>query len=94
MTRKKSMKKKSKKTKISSTEFDQRFEDGKSILEFLDLDTAVRRVNVDFPAWTIEALDVESKRLGVSRQALIKTWVADRIDQLAKTRTLHPRPPF
>jgi hypothetical protein len=37
------------------------------------------RVNVDFPAWVVAALDREAKRLGVTRQALIKLWIADRL---------------
>ncbi len=39
------------------------------------------RVNVDFPAWTVAALDKEAKRLGVTRQALIKFWIAEKLDK-------------
>ena len=68
------------KMKISSAELDERFDSGESIMEFADLDTAVFRVNVDFPAWTVEALDKEATRLGISRQALIKVWITERLD--------------
>jgi hypothetical protein len=38
-----------------------------------------KRVNVDFPAWMVSGLDRQAKRLGVTRQALIKMWIADRL---------------
>jgi hypothetical protein len=40
-----------------------------------------RRVNVDFPAWMIESLDREAKRLGVTRQSIIKVWIAERLEK-------------
>lgn len=36
-----------------------------------------RRVNVDFPAWMVDALDREAAHLGVTRQSLIKGWLAN-----------------
>jgi len=77
---------KSKKRSISTEHFDAKFDRGESIVEHLDLDQAIRRVNVDFPNWTVAALDRESRRLGVTRQALIKMWVADRLDNLERQR--------
>ncbi|MDA0311972.1 MAG: CopG family transcriptional regulator [Gemmatimonadetes bacterium] len=41
-----------------------------------------RRVNVDLPSWVVDALDVEAKRIGVSRQAVIKIWIAERLERL------------
>lgn len=67
-----------KKVKITAKEFDRRFEAGEDISEFVDWKSArrpgreVQRVNVDFPAWMVTAMDEEATRLGVSRQALIK----------------------
>ena len=43
----------------------------------------VRRVNVDFPAWVAEALDREARRPGVTRQALVKLWIAERLERAA-----------
>jgi hypothetical protein len=40
-----------------------------------------RRVNVDFPAWMIAELDREATRLGVTRQSLIKVWIAEKLDR-------------
>ena len=73
---------------MNSSEFDRRFEEGESILEALDLEAArrprleARRVNVDFPAWMIAQLDREATRLGVTRQSLIKVWIAEKLDHI------------
>lgn len=40
-----------------------------------------KRVNVDFPAWVVNGLDTEARRLGVSREALIKIWIAERLEK-------------
>jgi hypothetical protein len=40
-----------------------------------------KRVNVDFPSWMIESLDREAGRLGVTRQSIIKVWLAERLAQ-------------
>ena len=72
---------------MKATEFDAKFDQGEDITEFLDLSQAKRpgleqkRVNVDFPTWMIEALDREAKRLGVTRQSIIKVWLAERLEQ-------------
>lgn len=36
-------------------------------------------MNVDFPAWMIDQLDAEAERLGVTRQSIIKVWLAERL---------------
>ena len=70
---------------ISAEEFDRRFDDGEDVSEYLDLSRACRpnlqpkRVNVDFPTWVVNGLDREAQRLGVTRQALIKVWIAERL---------------
>ena len=40
-----------------------------------------RRVNVDFPAWMVESLDQEARRLGVTRQSILKVWIAERLEK-------------
>lgn len=76
---------------ITVEEFDRLFDEGSDeIDEFLDWDNAQRpglvpkRVNVDFPAWMVQALDVEASRRGITRQALIKMWLADKLDEYAR----------
>jgi hypothetical protein len=67
--------------------FDHKFDSGEKIVGQLDLSKARRvatdakRVNVDFPAWMVASLDREARRLGVTRQSLIKLWLADRLGQ-------------
>ncbi|MUL39317.1 type II toxin-antitoxin system BrnA family antitoxin [Gloeocapsopsis dulcis] len=71
---------------MKASEFDEKFDSGEDITEFLDLSRASRpghllkRVNVDFPAWMIDALDREAQRLGVTRQSIIKMWLAERLE--------------
>ena len=74
---------------MKATEFDKKFDAGKSIVDSLDLSNAKRtrmdqkRVNVDFPIWMIESLDNEASRVGVTRQSIIKIWLAERLEILA-----------
>ena len=74
---------------ISAEEFDRMFDDGEDISDYVDWSNATRpgraikRVNVDFPDAMVRRLDKEAARRGVTRQALIKMWLADRLDQAA-----------
>lgn len=69
--------------------FDRKFESGVDIVADLDLGRASRprlaqkRVNVDFPSWMVDRLDREAKRLGVTRQSVIKVWLSERLEQAA-----------
>jgi hypothetical protein len=71
---------------MKAKKFDSEFDSGKDITEALDLSKARRplqeqkRVNVDFPIWMIESLDKEAGRLGVTRQSIIKVWLAERLE--------------
>ncbi len=73
---------------MKAKSLDKKFDEDKSdIVEELDLSTikrpnqAQKRVNVDFPTWMIESLDKEASRLGVTRQSIIKVWLAERLEQ-------------
>ena len=75
---------------------DKKFDDGKDISEYFDLSTAIRlkdmkklktqtkKVNVDFPEWVVESLDKEAKKIGVTRQSIIKVWIAERLKEEAE----------
>jgi predicted DNA binding CopG/RHH family protein len=39
----------------------------------------VKRVNVDFPEHMLAMLDREAELRGINRQALIKTWLYERL---------------
>ena len=72
---------------MNSSDLNQGFDDGESIIELLDVSAATRqrhaqkRVNVDFSIWMVEQLDQEANRLGVTRQSIIKVWLAERLEQ-------------
>lgn len=73
---------------MKAKDFDEKFDSGEEdILNELDLSSAKRsnqqqkRVNVDFPIWMIDSLDKEATRLGVTRQSIIKVWLAERLEQ-------------
>ena len=73
---------------MKTSDFDKKFNDGEDISQFLDLKNSSRpsleqkRVNVDFPAWMVIEIDKEANRVGVTRQSLIKMWLADRLEHL------------
>jgi hypothetical protein len=70
---------------MKAKEFDKRFDAGEDVSANLDLARSrrpgeeQRRVNVDFPEWMIDSLDREARRLGVTRQSVIKMWIAERL---------------
>lgn len=72
---------------MKANKLDRDFDQGKDISGALDLSKArrpkqeQRRVNVDFPTWMIEMLDKEARRLGVTRQSIIKVWLAERLER-------------
>ncbi len=72
---------------MKAKEFDRRFDNGEDITDMLDLSKAKRpnlktkRVNVDFPIWMLESLDREAKRLGITRQSIIKVWIGKMLEK-------------
>ena len=74
--------------------FDRKFDEGNDVTEVLDLSKARRplqaqkRVNVDFPIWMIRELDLEARRVGVTRQSIIKMWLAERLEHSATNKRL------
>jgi hypothetical protein len=76
---------------MKANEFDERFDHGEDVSGYFDLSTIrrpnlePRRVNVDFPAWVVAGLDREAARLGVTRQSVIKMWIAEScLDQVSR----------
>jgi hypothetical protein len=72
---------------MKASDFDRKFDEGENVVADLDLSKIrkpaqeQRRVNVDFPAWMIHSLDREARRLGVTRQSIIKVWIAERLER-------------
>ena len=71
---------------MKAKKFEQQFDEDIDITASLDLSKAKRvlqeqkRVNVDFPTWMIDSLDREARKLGVTRQSVIKVWLAERLE--------------
>jgi hypothetical protein len=71
---------------MKTEDLDRKFDDGEEVLQYFDTATIKRpgleinHVDVDFPQWMLEAIDREAQRLGIQRQAVIKTWIAERLD--------------
>jgi hypothetical protein len=74
---------------MKAKKLDQAFDEGLDITAYLDVSKAKRslqsqkRVNVDFPTWMIDSLDREASKLGVTRQSVIKVWLAERLEASA-----------
>jgi hypothetical protein len=82
---------------MKAKDFEQQFDDGVDLTASLDLSKAKRvlqeqkRVNVDFPTWMIDSLDREASKLGVTRQSVIKVWLAERLEATASNLPLQLR---
>jgi hypothetical protein len=72
---------------MKAKDFDKKFELGEDLTDNLDfsgsrrINQELKRVNINFPVWVVEKLDKESKRLGISRQALVNVWIAEKLEE-------------
>jgi hypothetical protein len=74
--------------KISAEELERRFDNGEDILEYADMSTVrkikggsrIKRITIDCPDWLVEAMDKRAQHLGVTRQSVVKTWLAERAE--------------
>ena len=71
---------------MNAKDFDQKFDDGEEdIIEMLDLSQAKRplasqkRLSIELPIWMIELINQEAKRLGVTPQAIVQTFLAEHL---------------
>jgi hypothetical protein len=70
---------------LSAARLDAMHDAGEDLSAHLELAKATRpgrevqRVNVDFPVDLLRAIDLEAKRIGVTRQAFIKLRIADTL---------------
>ena len=74
---------------MKAEEFDRKFDaNQEDIIEHLDLANMKRpghqpqSVAVDLPTWMVEALDREANRLGISRESIIKVWIAEHLESV------------
>ena len=82
---------------MKAKKFEQLFDDELDVTASLELSKAKRvlqaqkRVNVDFPAWMVDSLDREASKLGVTRQSVIKVWLAERLEAGAASQPDYQR---
>jgi hypothetical protein len=79
---------------MKAKNLDKKFDENKEdIVDEFDLSTikrpnqAQKRVNVDFPTWMVESLDKEESRLGVTRQSIMKIWLAERLERSTSSKS-------
>ncbi len=75
------------KNKITTEQFDKSFDNGDDMGDFLDTkkvktNRKIQRINIDFPASFLKKIDEEATKIGVARTALIKMWLAERLEKL------------
>lgn len=98
MSNKSKTRKSTRRPRITAEQFDAKFDAGEDILAYLDLDKArifapgeerldltPTKVNVDFPRWMVDRLDMAADRVGVPRQSLIKMWLAECLGKAGPT---------
>ena len=76
-----------KKRSITAYEFEEKFDASEDVIKYLDFGKASRpgleqrRVSVDFPEWMIDQLDRIARRLGVTRQSVIKVFISEKLKE-------------
>ena len=70
--------------KISAEELDEKFENGEDVSEYFDEASSTKRFHMEMPVWMMKALEAEACRQGINRQALIKTWLTAKLDDLKR----------
>jgi len=73
---------------MKASELDKKFYDNEEdILQYFDtskvkiINEEQKKINIDFPTWMLQSLDREARHIGVSRQAIIKIWLAERLQK-------------
>ncbi|MBS3771964.1 MAG: CopG family antitoxin [Bacteroidales bacterium] len=70
---------------ISAKEFDEKFEAGEDLSEYLDMEKANRpglknkKIRLQLPEWMLGSVDREAKKMGVSRQAVLRMWISEKL---------------
>ena len=71
----------------TAEELDEMFDNGEDMTPYVvpgsgrRINQEPQRVNIDFPKWVVRRLDEESQLRGVSRQSLVKMWIAERLEK-------------
>ncbi|KFI88375.1 toxin-antitoxin system, antitoxin component [Bifidobacterium reuteri DSM 23975] len=73
------------------------FDSGEDILDYVDLEHPVvehhppleKRITLTMPVWMVSELDNEAAELAISRNAVVNTWIADRLRSMRRHETVH-----
>jgi hypothetical protein len=80
---------------IPAEKLDAMFDNGEDISAYVDHASTTfpnqktkpfrntKKVNLDLPVDLLGKIDEEAHRIGITRQALLKVWLAERIDKLS-----------
>ena len=82
---------------ITSDQLEEMFDNGEDILNYVDLEHPVvehhppleKRITLTMPAWMVSELDDEAAELAISRNAVVNTWIADRLRTMHKHESVH-----
>jgi hypothetical protein len=69
---------------MKAVEFDNKFDAGEDVTEFLDFATnksinKLKPIVINIPFWMEEGLVKESERIGVDLQSVIKFWISEKL---------------
>ena len=78
---------------LIAEQIDKKFDDGEDVLEYFDLENPQvnaplrsieqKRVTLTMPEWMIQGLDKQAADLAISRNAVINTYLAERLTEQA-----------
>lgn len=78
---------------LTAEQIDKKFDDGEDVLEFFDLENPQvnaplrsieqKRVTLTMPEWMIQRLDKQATDLAISRNAVINTYLAEKLTEQA-----------
>ena len=82
---------------ITSDQLEEMFDNGDDILSYVDLGNPVvehhppleKRITLTMPAWMVTELDKEAAKLAISRNAVVNTWIADRLRTMRRRENAH-----
>ena len=78
---------------LTAEQIDKKFDDGEDVLEYFDLENPQvnaplrsieqKRVTLTMPEWMIQGLDKQAADLAISRNAVINTYLAEKLTNQA-----------
>ena len=78
---------------LIAEQIDKKFDDGEDVLEYFDLENPQvnaplrsieqKRVTLTMPEWMIQGLDKQAADLAISRNAVINTYLAEKLTNQA-----------